>query len=181
MKHPENFQYEYDGHFVEYIDFMEMAQNKNLANALRVMKRSIYSKETARKLQVFLRGIKPDIVHLNSIHAHLTPSILDVLDNFHIPVVWTLHDYKLVCASYLLYNNRKPCQVCHGKRFYNCLLKRCVKGSITKSMFNTIEMYVHHIVPHLYDYIDIFISPSMFLKEMLRSNFSKLKFCDAAN
>jgi glycosyltransferase involved in cell wall biosynthesis len=84
-----------------------------------------------------------------------------------------MHDYKLVCASYLLYDGQQPCQACTGGAHYHCLQKKCVKDSCMKSLLNMVEMYLHHRILHIYDIVDIYISPSMFLKGMLKKMGAK--------
>lgn len=76
----------------------------------------------------------------------------------------TLHDYKMACASYQMLANGRICEACKGGKYYNCFFKKCVKDSEAKSLLNTIEMYLHHKIFHIYDLVDVFISPSMFLK-----------------
>ncbi len=83
-----------------------------------------------------------------------------------------MHDYKLVCPAYSLLSNGKLCERCMHKRYWWCLLKKCTKGSYVKSLVNVVEMYLHHRILRIYASIDIFISPSVFLKDMVR----KMKF-----
>jgi glycosyltransferase involved in cell wall biosynthesis len=99
-----------------------------------------------------------------------------VLKKFHIPVVMTLRDYKLVCASYNMLVQGKACEACKDGKYYHCFLKGCVKGSKAKSLLNTIEMYLHHKILSIYDIVDIFISPSRFLKTKMGEMGAKGKF-----
>jgi glycosyltransferase involved in cell wall biosynthesis len=61
----------------------------------------------------------------------------------------------------------KVCEACENGKYYNCLLKSCFKNSRLKSLLGTIEMYLHHKILKLYDMVDIFISPSKFVKDKL--------------
>lgn len=47
-------------------------------------------------------------------------------------------------------------------------MNKCVKDSGAKSLLNTAEMYLHHRILHLYDLIDVFISPSRFLENKVK-------------
>jgi glycosyltransferase involved in cell wall biosynthesis len=127
----------------------------------------VYSQEAKKKIEALLEVEQPDIVHLNNIAHQISPSILEVFKRHNIPMVMTLHDYKMVCASYLMLIREGVCEACRGRRYYHCFSKKCVKDSYAKSLVNTIEMYVHHTLLHLYDTIDLFISPSFFLKSKL--------------
>jgi len=163
MKHPLNIIHEYEDYFPEYIDYVEMNANKNPINAFKVLIRSIYSLESKKKLEKFLYIVKPDIVHLNNIHAHLTPSIIDVIYKRNIQIIWTLHDYKLLCPDTHFLSNGKICEKCKGKKFYNCVLNRCKKNSLTASFVATTEAYFHQLLK-MHQKVDYLIAPSEFLK-----------------
>lgn len=163
MKHQQNIIHEYEDYFPEYIDYVDMNANKNPINALKVLTRSIYSFESKKKLEKFLNIVKPDIVHLNNIHSYLTPSIIDVIYKKNIPIIWTLHDYKLLCPDTHFLSNGKICEKCKGKKFYNCILNKCKKNSLSASLVATIEAYFHQLLK-MYKKVDYLIAPSKFLK-----------------
>lgn len=159
MKHPRNKPSEYDQYFVSNVEY----ESKDPGNALRAAGRILYSFEARHKLEQLLQTEKPDLAHLNNIYHQISPSILHSLKKYRIPVVMTLRDYKVVCASYSMLAGGKICEACRGGKYYNCLLKSCVKRSRLKSLLNTAEMYLHHDVLKIYDLVDEFISPSRFL------------------
>ena len=76
----------------------------------------------------------------------------------------TMRDYKIVCPVYTMSSKDKICEKCKNGNYYNCLINKCAKNSFIKSMINVMEMYLHHRVLKIYDIIDEYISPSMFLK-----------------
>jgi len=185
MDHPENPDYPYKEYFVPYIDF---SKHMNILQKFRVMLKIWYSLESKRKIEKLIKIINPDIVHLNNIHHHLSPSILDSLTKRNIPVVMTLRDYKIVCPCYYLMRpDGVICEKCKGGKYYFCFLGKCTKGSFSKSLINTVEMYIHHKILHIFDKVDLFISPSLFLKNKLREmGFTKgitclPNFVDLAN
>ena len=183
MSQPENLSTEYQKYFVSNIDF----GNKGLIKKCLASLRILYSLEAKRKIAELIKEEKPDIVHLNNIYHQISPSILHVLKKARIPVVMTLHDYKLVCASYSMLNKHKACQDCKGGRYYNCLKNSCFKGARSKSLISTLEMYLHHKVLRIYRLVDSFISPSLFLQSKIRDMGFEAKithlpnFVEAAN
>jgi len=163
MHHPQNFPCEQSEYFVDYIDFREMNRDKGVMNAVRVLSRSIYSTQAKAKLRQLVADLKPDIAHLQNIHAHLTPSVIFELKKLGIPVVWTLHDFKLICPNTHLLSHGQICESCKGGKFYQCTLKKCKKDSYAASLVATIEAVVHRQM-HVTDNVDAFISPSAFLR-----------------
>jgi len=161
MKHQKNPGYPYSEYFVDNIDYENQSIKEKISNSLKIL----YSFEAKRKIEKFINEVvKPDIVHLNNFAHQISPSILDVVKKYNIPVVMTMHDYKLVCPSYTMLSNDNPCEKCRGGKYYWCFLRKCTKNSYMKSLINTVEMYLHHRILDIYSKIDVFISPSKFLK-----------------
>jgi glycosyltransferase involved in cell wall biosynthesis len=130
--------------------------------------RIIYSVEARRNITALIRKHRPDIAHAHNIYHQLSPSILHALNRLGVPVVMTVHDYKLICPSYLLYNPKKKavCTKCEGGRYYRAINSECVQGSRFKGMVLTAEMYIHRLL-HSYDILYRLITPSIFMKEKL--------------
>ncbi len=135
--------------------------------ALRTVKEIIYSKESKRSLQKLLKEYHPDIAHAHNIYGRLTTSVLDILRSENIPVVLTLHDYKLVCPSYKLMRNNRVCEDCKGHRFYKAVMNRCHKDSCLASAIYAAESYFNTWFDKYSKKVRYFISPSRFLKNKL--------------
>ena len=162
MNHPDNPAYPYADLFVSHADYEEDSGLLSMAGkAMNVL----YSFEAKKKMKTLLDRTKPDIVHLNNFAHQIGPSILDVIKEHRIPIVMTMRDYKMVCPTYSMLSNGQICQRCRGGKFYQCGINRCTKGSLFKSLVNVAEMYLHHSVLHIYNKIDLYISPSRFLKD----------------
>jgi glycosyltransferase involved in cell wall biosynthesis len=106
--------------FVSNIDFQELNKNKKLLNGLRVVTRVIYSREAREKFIQILKRFRPDIVHLQNIHAHITPSVILEAGKQGIPIVWTIHDYKLICPNshFLIDATGEICEACGKGAYY---------------------------------------------------------------
>jgi glycosyltransferase involved in cell wall biosynthesis len=165
MNHPRNPKYLHKDLFVSNVDYDNPA---GIVNQVKMARNLLYSKEAKKKLYVMLKRFRPDIVHLNNFAHQLSPSILHTIKKYEIPCVMTMHDFKLVCASYLMRRNGAVCEACKDQKYFHCLTSRCVKSSALKSLLNTAEMYLHHKLMHLYDLIDLFIAPSEFMISTLR-------------
>jgi len=178
MYDPKNQAYPFSEYFVDKIDYdRPMSFKMKIETSLKIL----YSLESRKKIEKFINLIKPDLIHLNNFAHQISPSILPLIKKYRIPTVMTLHDYKLVCPSYLMILKGKPCEKCRGGKFYWCFLNRCTKSSYLKSLINTIEMYFHHKFWHVYNLIDIFIAPSLFLKNKLHEMGFKKKICYLPN
>ncbi len=165
MDHPDNPEYPFKELFVSCIDYN--AESTFFQKAVTGLK-ILYSFEARKKIALLLKKIKPDIVHLNNFAHQITPSILDEIKKYNIPTVMTMCDYKMVCPSYTMLCKGQPCELCRHGRYYFCAINRCTKQSLMRSSLNMVEMYLHHRILHIYNKIDIYISPSCFLKEKVK-------------
>ncbi len=164
MAHPENLPHPDSVHFVPFVD---LRAPSSLSQRLRTAGRILYYREARRRFARLLDESRPDLVHLHNIHHQISPSILPEIKKRGIPSAMTLHDYKLVCGTYRLERGGKVCEECAGGRYYRCLLRRCQDGSLAKSALTAAEMYLHHRLLRLWPMIDLFVSPSRFLKDKL--------------
>ena len=157
MAHPKNMESRQSPLFVPRIDFEEI---KRWGERFRGVQRILFGPESKARLDELLRIEKPDIAHLHNVYHHLSPAIVSTLKAHGIPVVMTLHDYKVICPAYKLFHRGKPCERCRGANFSWCFLKKCVKDSRLKSLICSLEIPLHR--KH-YNQIDRFICPSHFL------------------
>lgn len=155
--HPHNEFSEYSDYYRPFKDWRHISRLQKIPTALNIM----YDRRTGRGFNRFLEAVDSDIVHAHNIYGGLTTSILDVAQRKGIPVVMTLHDYKLICPSYLMLNRGAVCEGCRNGRFIHCLLKACHKESLTASGVYCLESYLNKWM-HKYDTIRYFICPSMF-------------------
>ncbi|HER44011.1 MAG TPA: glycosyltransferase family 1 protein, partial [Candidatus Eisenbacteria bacterium] len=120
-------------------------------------------REAKRKISRLVDETKPDIAHIHNLRAHLTTSILAPLERAGIPIVWTLHDYKLVCPNSNLLSGDEVCERCIPNRFHHMLVRRCKKGSIGASGIAMLEAFYERLT-RVASRVDRFIAPSRFLE-----------------
>jgi glycosyltransferase involved in cell wall biosynthesis len=168
MQHSENFQSEFNSYFVSNIEFNHKSFLKRMVDGPKIFERVIYSSSAKKKIEELIEQVKPDIAHVHMIDHQLSPSILHSLKGHGIPIVQTVHQYKLVCPNYLLYNTRTNtiCEKCLHGSFYHPIFERCHKNSSTSGILLALEMYAHKIL-RIYDNIDLFHTPSTFMKNKL--------------
>jgi len=102
-----------------------------------------YSRKKFVAMKNAISEFKPDLVHAFAIHIHLTPSILEAVNDAGIPVVMSCNDYKHICPNYKIFDGSRICEACKGGKFYNAILKKCCKGSLVFSVASAVEAYIH--------------------------------------
>lgn len=156
------------GMYVADMDF-SAGVLKNLHAPLRI----VYNGQARRKIRAVLEDFQPDVVHLNNIQFHLTPSIILEADKYRrktgrkLRIVYTAHDYQLVCPSHGLFDsNIQICEKCLGGNYTHCLRNKCVKNSRMKSLLGMLDAYFWKY-SKAYSCIDTIICCSRFLKSKL--------------
>ncbi len=131
---------------------------------IRGLLKYFYNGEAVSKLEQLILAEKPDIAHAHLMWGCTAPAIFKVLQKYHIPLVHTVHDYRMVCPAYTFTSGGKICEDCQGKHFYKCALKRCSKGSLLMSTVMSVEMYYRNIFFNPAKNIDGLIYVSHFAK-----------------
>jgi glycosyltransferase involved in cell wall biosynthesis len=160
MQSEKNLPAAYSQYFIKPIDFNK---KEGLLRDLVKACHLLYSTEAKKKLEQLIQKERPDIAHLHNFNFQLTPSILRVFNKYNIPVVWTLHDYKVICPNYRLFTQGAVCERCKVYKYYNCFTHKCLKNSWSLSFLAMLEMYLHKMILRSYGIISCYIAPSKFL------------------
>lgn len=154
---------------------------KNMSK-LMAFTRPFGSHEVKSTFKKLLDDFKPDVVHLNNVHTQLSPVMAELAHQRGIKVVWTLHDYKLLCPRYdCLKNGNTICETCFNGDKKACLDNKCMKGSKLASFIGFKEAIVWNR-ERLEASTDVFICPSQFMADkMVQGGFSKSKMQTLCN
>ena len=181
------------GHEVQYFgmehekrcvsnDAQAYTMNMDFHNASNIKKlqysfSTIYSSHARKKIRQVLDDFRPEVVHLNNFNYQLTPSIiLEIVkwrkqENRKCPIVYTAHDYQLLCPNHMLNNPNtlENCEKCLNGKFINGIQRNCIHNSRSKSIVGALEAYFwkHQGV---YKSIDKIICCSAFMKDKMDSN-----------
>ena len=167
MQYPENIESPWTEYFPSAIDF----SGAGLSGKVAAFMRLFHSREVARKFESLIADFRPDVVHLHNIHSYLSPIVARIAHRKGIRVVWTLHDYKLICPSYRCFRNGRVCEACFSSKT-GVIRHKCMKDSRLASMMAYLEACYWNR-KKLSCVTNVFISPSDFLKtKMTEAGFS---------
>lgn len=140
----------------------EIGQN----TPLKYISSRFYNKDAADKLQRLIDAEHPDVAHAHLIWGGLAPSILDVLQRNHIPIIHTVHDYAMICSMVTLKGlDGKVCEKCSDGHYCQSIITRCHHGSILRSLIATAEFIYRLKKHHPVDLINHFIFVSQFCQD----------------
>lgn len=162
MHHPKNIPNEWSKYF---IDELELGHSYSLLSKLIMATKVIYSFEAQRKLRKLLEYFSPDVAHLHCIYHHLSPSILPVLKERHIPTIMTAHDLKIACPAYKMLNDHGICELCNKEPLLNIVKNRCIRNSFAASSTVYFEAVLHRWLDTYLKNLDRVVVPSRFFLE----------------
>lgn len=84
-------------------------------SSIRLGARTIWSRQTVREVTELIRAERPDVVHVHNTLPLISPSIYWAARSENVPVVQTLHNYRLGCPVGLLFRSGRPCEDCWGR------------------------------------------------------------------
>jgi glycosyltransferase involved in cell wall biosynthesis len=122
-----------NGHDVSELTRTSEEIAKMRLGKVRAIFTGIHSPSSCRRMRQALREHRPDVVNVHNVYPLISPSVLKVCRQEGVPVVMTVHNYRLICPTGLFMTDGKVCHRCRGGREYWCLLRNC-QGSIPKSL-----------------------------------------------
>lgn len=126
-----------------------------------------YSAGARKRMNRMIQDVRPDVVHIHNWFPMLSPSIVLEADASGVPVVQTLHNFRMLCANALLYRDGVVCTDCLGTAFpMDGIVHGCYRGSQVGTAVVT-AAYAFHRLMHTWDRVDLFVAVSAFEREIL--------------
>jgi len=112
----------------DHIDDSTWSKKVNLAIS------STWSKKSYQEISGFIQKYKPDIAHFHNTFPMISPSAYFACQRHGVPVVQTLHNYRLVCPNAMLIRNQQPCEKCLNGNLIPSLVHRCYRNSLAATV-----------------------------------------------
>ncbi|OEK02479.1 hypothetical protein BFP97_13530 [Roseivirga sp. 4D4] len=161
---------EKNGHQV--VQFLK--DNSTLSSANVFAKARLYSnlrnsEIVAKELELLIEKENPDICHVHNTFPLVTPVIYRVCNEMNVPVVKTLHNYKMVCTNSLMFRKGAVCEKCLNKSFYNSIKYKCYRDSYLATAIQANVLQHHRNSETWSRRVDAFFCLTEFQKDLLAS------------
>jgi glycosyltransferase involved in cell wall biosynthesis len=151
------------------VDLLE-ASNDEIAGAAQMVQTALavpYSFSARRLVSARIRTFHPDIVHVHNFFPALSPSVYDACRAARVPVVQTLHNYRLICANALLFRDGHSCTECLGRTLLAPAIRHgCYRGSKAGSAAVAAMIGVHRLRHTWADRVERFIVLTQFARQL---------------
>jgi len=127
---------------------------------------ALYNPGSIRQVKQVLHEFKPDLVHIHNLYPLISPAALSCIHDAGIPIVMTVHNYRLVCPNGLFYNRSGICERCAGGREWNCALQNC-EESLPKSIGYALRNGWARVAGQYTENVDAFLCLTAFQRDKL--------------
>lgn len=129
---------------------------------------TIWSLESYRTLRRVLSEFRPDVVHFHNTFPMLSPAVYDACRAQRVPVVQTLHNYRLICPNALCFRDGAVCLDCVGKLVPVPAVKySCYRGSRLETLGVATMLSVHRVLRTWATKVDAYIALTRFSRDLL--------------
>jgi glycosyltransferase involved in cell wall biosynthesis len=128
---------------------------------------AVWSFRGHRLVREAIERFRPDLMHVHNIFPLFSPSIYWAANGSDIPVVQTLHNYRLACANALLLRDDRPCEECVGRFPWAALRYRCHSSSFFRTLAVTSMNVIHRWIGTYRNKIQAYIALTEFSKAIL--------------
>lgn len=94
---------------------------------------AMWSSRSVREMRDICELLQPDLIHVHNTFALISPSVYWVAARLGIPLVQTLHNFRLLCPQGSFLRNGRVCGDCLGKSPWRAVVHRCYRGSAPQS------------------------------------------------
>jgi len=99
-------------------------------NPLVLLGNTIWNRQAYSELRALMQRERPEIVHVHNTFPVISPAAYYAANEEGIPVVQTLHNYRLLCPAYTLFRDGHVCEDCVGKRIpWPSVVHSCYRSS----------------------------------------------------
>jgi len=126
------------------------AEAYNRIRLLGLAKRTVWSSDSRRDFSELLRREKPDLVHVHNTFVMISPSIYSACHEAKVPVVQTLHNYRLLCLAANFFRDGEVCEQCLGASLWPGVEHACYRRSYSASAVVAV-MLTSHRLRHTWD------------------------------
>ena len=170
-----------DGVFLEEADLLEahghevtryQLHNDQIATMKRavLVEKTIWNRSAYRDLEHLIGRTRPDVTHFHNTFPLVSPAGYYAAKAAGLPVIQTLHNYRLLCPNALFYRNGGPCEDCLGKTVtWPGVIHGCYRGSSAASAVVTAMLSAHRAAGTWTRAVD---------KYVVLTEFARRKFVD---
>lgn len=106
---------------------------------------TFWSRRTVDEIGRLQSGFRPDLIHAHNTFPLISASLYGIAERLRVPVVQTLHNFRLVCPQAMLIRNGRSCMDCVGHWPWRGVMHRCYRGSLPQTAVTAGMLAMHRL------------------------------------
>jgi glycosyltransferase involved in cell wall biosynthesis len=141
--------------------------NRDLGRGVSTAVHMVYSRRSRTEVESVIRAFHPDVIHLHNAYPSLGPAVFLAASKLRIPLMLTVHNYRLRCPNGIMFTADSICTRCEGGGYHNAILHPCFPTKRQSSAYAA-SLWIHRFVLDLEDTVSLFVCPSEFMHSTLQ-------------
>jgi glycosyltransferase involved in cell wall biosynthesis len=149
---------------IEYTQHNKVITDMSLA---RVACSTIWGRQSRHALEGLLREYRPDIAHFHNTFPLISPAAYYACRAVRVPVLQTLHNYRLLCPSATFYRQGRPCEDCKGRAVaWPGVLHACYRGSRAATATVAGMLVAHRVLGTWSRLVHVYVALTEFARQL---------------
>lgn len=106
---------------------------------------TVWSQRSVRDIDALCSAFQPDLIHVHNTFPLISPAIYWTAARHRIPVIQTLHNFRLLCPQGTFLRNGVVCEDCLGKSPWRAVVRKCYRASLPQSAVLSTMLTAHRL------------------------------------
>jgi glycosyltransferase involved in cell wall biosynthesis len=142
--------------------YLRNNKEANTLPAWRLAADAIWSTQASQELKALIDLWRPDVMHVHNTVLRISPSVYWAAHAAGIPVVQTLHNFRLACIGALFLRDGQICEDCLGNLPWRGVVRGCYRQSIPQSAVLAATVTLHRGLGTYQQRVDRYITLTEF-------------------
>ncbi len=125
---------------------------------------TIWSSQSDKDVKLLCERFRPELIHAHNTFPLISPSLYWLATRLHIPIIQTLHNFRLICPQAMLLRDGAVCEDCVGKFPWRAVTRACYHDSRLQSAVVTSMLGVHRFIGTYQHRVSAYIAMNHFCR-----------------
>ncbi len=141
------------------------AELHGIGSGLRASVQALWARDTLRAVSGLIRSFRPHVIHVHNTWIMVSPAVYWAAKRYRIPVVQTLHNFRLLCPNAQFLRNGGPCERCKTLPFaWPGVVFACYRGSRSHSLLAAGTVATHRLLGTWQRRINMYVALTHFAR-----------------
>ena len=142
-------------------------QEVNQMGKLDLLINSVWSRKSKDDLLQLINEFRPDIIHVHNTFPLISPVVYWAACEARVPIVQTIHNFRLACLQAMFLRDGEVCEDCLGKIPWRGVMHKCYRDSFSASIVSAISLQTHRVIGTYKNKISGYIALNSFCRNKL--------------